>query len=75
MLHFFHRLLQKPGIIKNDTRTCIYCGKCQKTCHHKAINVDKKNKAWVIDHEKCHCCGHCIKKCPIHALMLEINIP
>jgi MinD superfamily P-loop ATPase len=73
MLHFFQRLLQKRGTINNDTRKCIYCGKCQTVCHHKAISVVRENKSWVIDHKKCYRCGHCIIKCPVSALTLEIN--
>jgi 2-oxoglutarate ferredoxin oxidoreductase subunit delta len=25
----------------------------------------------IIDHEKCNCCGLCVKACPIHVLNLE----
>jgi formate hydrogenlyase subunit 6/NADH:ubiquinone oxidoreductase subunit I len=67
------KFVQKRGTIKNDGVKCIYCGRCKKTCHHKAIDVNQKERLWNIDNEKCFRCGHCIKKCPVNALMLELN--
>ena len=66
--------LQKRGVIKNDENKCIYCGKCERICRHKAINVKKDEKVWIINNEKCFRCGHCIGKCPVNALMLELNL-
>jgi Pyruvate/2-oxoacid:ferredoxin oxidoreductase delta subunit len=56
------------GVIDNNTNICIYCGKCQQRCRHRAITVDKEHKSWEFNYEKCSFCGHCIEYCPVKSL-------
>jgi formate hydrogenlyase subunit 6/NADH:ubiquinone oxidoreductase subunit I len=55
------------GDIHNDLNKCLYCGNCQK-CRAKAITVNRKEKEWKWDDEKCVRCGHCIIECPAKSL-------
>lgn len=55
------------GDIHNDTNKCLYCGKCQN-CRTKAITVDRKEKIWEWNDEKCVRCSHCIYGCPVKSL-------
>jgi MinD superfamily P-loop ATPase len=68
-MNLLQYILRKRGDIKWITSNCTYCGTCQKICWFKAIIVDKTDKKWLIDYEKCHGCKRCIKKCPGKALV------
>ena len=48
---------------KMCTSGCIGCMKCQKTCKHGAISVDR-NLA-VVDPSLCTNCGECVEVCPV----------
>ena len=71
MLQMFGKLIkelkQKRGYLQNDLDKCLYCGKCER-CRAEAITVDRKNKKWECDNDKCHRCGHCIYECPAKSL-------
>ena len=60
-------LEQRKGYLYNDPDKCLYCGKCEE-CRAKAITVDRKNKKWKCENDKCHHCGHCVHKCPAKSL-------
>lgn len=59
------------GDLYNDTHKCLYCGKCEKKCHHNAIKVNVNSKDWIWNTDKCVRCGHCIGGCPADALALQ----
>jgi formate hydrogenlyase subunit 6/NADH:ubiquinone oxidoreductase subunit I len=71
MKNFLNNLIRKhnldKGNIHNDSSKCLYCGKCQ-SCRAKAIKVDRKEKTWILDNEKCVRCGHCVFVCPVKSL-------
>ena len=50
---------------------CIGCHKCEKTCPVDAITIDRRNRTWTIDRNKCITCGACVLDCPAKCLSLE----
>ena len=36
-----------------DPEKCVYCTLCAKKCPQGAIEVDRKEKTWKLDSEKC----------------------
>jgi formate hydrogenlyase subunit 6/NADH:ubiquinone oxidoreductase subunit I len=68
---FLARLAKGRGDIKVDAAKCVYCGACQKKCHHRALAVNVAEKTWSVNGDKCLRCAHCVKACPRHALSLE----
>jgi formate hydrogenlyase subunit 6/NADH:ubiquinone oxidoreductase subunit I len=72
-MNVFLYFLKKRGNIVQKTKDCIHCGNCQKSCRFKAVIMDKINKRWLIDYDKCWRCKKCIKHCPQRALKLMKN--
>lgn len=60
MLKLFKKIVRLKGNVINNKEKCVYCGMCQKVCPYKAIKVNEKTKAWVIDNEVCLRCGKCV---------------
>lgn len=60
-----------------DPKKCVGCGLCEKICHHKCIEVTKKENEFVIqiDHELCSTCSQCIAICPQRAIMWNAQPP
>jgi anaerobic carbon-monoxide dehydrogenase iron sulfur subunit len=52
---------------------CSQCGICISACPVKAIKVDKKTGAVIIDKEICNCCGHCLKVCPYGMISIDLS--
>ena len=52
------------GQIGIEVDNCIFCGICSKKCPSSAINVNKNEKSWEIDHYKCIICNVCKEVCP-----------
>lgn len=73
MIKLIHKIVSKRGKVTNNQDLCVHCGLCEKTCHHHAISVDRTQKKWVIDHDRCMRCSHCIEKCPRKSLQLSKN--
>lgn len=76
MQNFLFNLVRKhnlsKGDIHNDLSKCLYCGKCQN-CRHKAITVNRKERVWEWDNDKCVRCSHCIFACPGKSLSYQKN--
>ena len=51
------------GHIHFEVNTCTFCNICAHKCPTAAIQVDKKQKVWAIDHMRCILCGACIDDC------------
>ena len=56
----------------------VSCRKCEEpkcvlVCPHQAISQDKRTGLITIDEKKCDCCGWCIEKCPIGAIILHLE--
>lgn len=73
-MNFLIKLIRKQnldkGAIHNDFNKCVYCGKCQG-CRGKAIQVNRKDKTWQWEDEKCFRCGYCLKVCPVKSLSFD----
>ncbi|MBN2285585.1 MAG: electron transfer flavoprotein subunit alpha [Tissierellales bacterium] len=54
-----------------DTKKCIGCGLCIKSCAYNALSL--ANKKAVVD-DDCVFCGSCIKSCPVEAIWIEREI-
>ena len=59
------------GHITVDVDTCILCSLCQKRCPCGAIEVNKKERKWSIDHFRCVQCASCVYECPKGCLTME----
>jgi formate hydrogenlyase subunit 6/NADH:ubiquinone oxidoreductase subunit I len=59
------------GHLVNDSKTCIYCGICQKRCPSDAITVVREPKTWTLDPYKCIVCGYCLEACPKKCLSMN----
>jgi formate hydrogenlyase subunit 6/NADH:ubiquinone oxidoreductase subunit I len=72
-MNFLFKLVKNhnmaKGDIQNDLAKCLYCGKCER-CRPKAITVNRKEKEWQWDSDKCVRCGHCVAACPAKSLKL-----
>ncbi len=54
-------------VIKIDSKRCIGCSKCAKTCPVDAIEGEIR-KPFLINQEKCIKCGACAPACPVDAI-------
>ena len=59
-------LTSRPTLKK---KLCIGCGKCERICPAKAIEI--KNKKAIIDKEKCIMCFCCQEFCPVGAMRVH----
>ncbi len=52
---------------------CTQCENayCANVCPFKAIKVDEKTDARIVDDEKCDGCGLCVEYCPIGVIFLD----
>lgn len=60
-----------PWHVHNEIKDCLFCGKCEHTCPVDAISIDRKNRTWTIDRDKCVTCSACTEGCPKHCLTLK----
>ncbi|MCF0174611.1 MAG: 4Fe-4S dicluster domain-containing protein [Bacteroidales bacterium] len=65
ILGFFSRFAMFRPVI--DKSKCVKCGKCEKNCKSKCINVAEGE----IDHSRCVDCFNCIENCKFKALKYE----
>ncbi len=63
------------GQIQIDEDECILCGKCSKVCPADAIEVNKNNRTWQINHYHCVTCFSCVRECPKTCLTMEKDRP
>jgi ech hydrogenase subunit F len=59
------------GHISIEFEKCIHCTICAKKCPTDAINVDRANKVWEIEHLRCIACGSCVENCPKKCLTMN----
>lgn len=61
--------------IKNDSNSCINCGKCDKSCYIASLNNDfslyKEGKGNPSSHFSCSKCLECVKECPTNSLKFK----
>ncbi len=52
---------------------CTQCENayCANVCPFKAITVDEKSGAKVVNAEKCDGCGLCVEYCPIEVIFMD----
>lgn len=62
------QIIKKKAYV--DTKYCVACGVCQKTCPFGAIYVYKGIYA-KVNLDKCVGCSKCAKECP--ASIIEIK--
>lgn len=65
----------RKGFVTLDTTTCILCSICVKRCPCAAIQVNKAERTWAINHFQCVQCGYCISECPKKSLVMDPGIP
>ena len=59
------------GQIAIVEENCILCGKCTKACPADAIEVERKDRIWSIDHYRCVTCFSCVRACPKKCLSMS----
>ena len=62
------------GIVSTIPEKCRRCFTCVRECPAKAIRVEQKGQAVVID-ERCIACGNCVKVCAQQAKRIEDSVP
>lgn len=55
--------------VSMDSKTCVACGKCERTCKAKCINVKERK----VDFSRCVLCFDCMAGCPKSSLKIGIN--
>lgn len=60
----------QKAFLRIDTKNCIQCGACFKSCPYGAISehIIDDQYIYIIDPEKCKRCGICIRNCPFGAI-------
>jgi len=53
-----------------DTKGCVACGCCVKSCPRQAIDIFKGMFA-IIDKDRCVGCGKCGNICPAGVITIE----
>lgn len=61
------------GQIGIDIDKCIFCGICSKKCPSNALEVNRGEKSWEVDHFKCIICGACEEACPKKCIHTDVN--
>ncbi len=51
------------GHIQFVLDTCTFCNICAHKCPTDAIQVNKKEQVWAIDHTRCILCSACVEEC------------
>ena len=59
------------GTVHVDIDKCFFCGICAKKCPADAIEVNKEDETWSINHFKCVHCGECVTSCTKQCLYFE----
>jgi len=54
----------------HEANTCTFCTICAHKCPTQAIQVNKKEKIWAIDHMRCILCSNCTESCPRSCLSM-----
>ena len=54
----------------SDPSKCVYCTLCAKKCPAGAIEVDRANKTWKLDEDKCVARGTCAETCPKKCIIM-----
>ena len=52
------------GHIRMDSDCCIFCKRCEIHCPPDAIVVDRQDRTWILDPNRCIVCGKCVEVCP-----------
>lgn len=64
----------KGGVIPMSfVENCKFCGACAVACPVKIISVNRKEKIFSLDSEKCINCGRCVRACHFDALRAEVG--
>ena len=58
------------GLPVTDPAKCVYCTLCAKKCPAGALTVDRKEKIWKLDEDKCIGCGTCHDVGPTKAIVM-----
>lgn len=58
-------------VVKVDERLCKGCRICVEFCPKKVLDLNKNEKATMIDQENCILCSLCEIRCPDFAIYLE----
>ena len=58
------------GLPVTDPAKCVYCTLCAKKCPAGALTVDRKEKIWKLDEDKCIGCGTCHDVCAKKAIVM-----
>jgi heterodisulfide reductase subunit A len=61
-----------PVVARVDSKSCVWCGKCEEVCDYDAIQqVDYEGKkVAVVNNATCAGCGICAPVCPVDAIDL-----
>ncbi|MBI5545093.1 MAG: 4Fe-4S binding protein, partial [Deltaproteobacteria bacterium] len=57
-------------ILKDESKCCS-CGACVARCPFKALSVERRSGAVLLDLDKCYGCGVCRHVCSPGALALK----
>lgn len=66
-LYFGHKTKHYSDKLRVDEDKCIGCGKCEKLCPMKNIEIVEKK---VVQKNRCTMCYRCINHCPKQAMTL-----
>lgn len=62
------QIIRKKAYV--DTKYCVACGVCQKTCPFAAISIYKGIYA-KVNFDKCVGCSKCAKECPASTIEIK----
>lgn len=70
-------LALEPTIIepKFNIDTCIWCRKCELSCIHESITLNKAEKILKVDSNTCVGCGFCAGICPVPGTIDMVHTP
>ncbi|MDO8685486.1 MAG: DUF362 domain-containing protein [Clostridiales bacterium] len=54
------------------SKLCTHCNSCIESCNHKANLFNEKGEYEVNEHD-CTLCQHCVKVCPVSAIIMDAN--
>lgn len=67
VMYPMYKLFRKTRFFRTDEK-CILCGKCERECPEKAIEIKDGKVIWVK--KECSHCLHCIHSCPQKAIQM-----